>query len=183
MPRKNTSRDVLPPALQDLAKVDRLWDVEEGVDLELYRHLPTPAEAADQLRRLTGTAAAEPVPFRFFGEDGTGSQYCFWLMRTDAPLEEQPVAFFGSEGELGVLAKDLPDFLLLLSRRISVFDVIEKAKKFAERPMPEIRAVAERHFPEALPRATESVVAEARALNKAFKRALQPPKRRPPRSA
>lgn len=175
MAKKKTSSEPLPHALQDLAKVDLLWDVKDGVDLELKDRLSTEAEAADDLRAWTGQAATGPVPFRFFGQDGTGSLYGFWLLRTEAPLGEQPVVFLGSEGELGVVSRDLPDFVVLLSRRVPAYEVVSKTEKFAERPMPGIRAVAERHFPQALSRTTDAIVAEARALNKALKVVLPLP--------
>lgn len=52
--------------------------------------------------------------FRVFGQDGTGGYAAFWLVREGRGLVEQPVVFLGSEGETGVIARDLADFLWLL---------------------------------------------------------------------
>lgn len=55
------------------------------------------------------------VCFRVFGQDGTGGYAAFWLVREGRGLVEQPVVFLGSEGETGVIARDLADFLWLLA--------------------------------------------------------------------
>lgn len=178
MARKKAPSDPLPIALQDLGKVDQLWDVEEGVDLELDSGLSTLQEAAQELQSWLGTAPAVVVPIRWFGQDRSGGRYGLWILHAEAALEAQPVVFFGSEGEHGVIARDLADFLVLLSRGISVLDVIEKTKKFDVRPMPAIRVVAQRHAPQAMARATEVIVAEARALNKSFLQILRGPQKR-----
>lgn len=43
-----------------------------------------------------------------FGQDGTGSLFCLWMY---PGLEgEPPVVFFGSEGEVGLIAANVADF-------------------------------------------------------------------------
>lgn len=53
--------------------------------------------------------------FRIFGQDGSGGYAALWLVRQGSPVLEQPVVFFGSEGELGVVASNVHDYLWLLA--------------------------------------------------------------------
>lgn len=55
------------------------------------------------------------VEFRIFGQDGTGGLAAFWLVRMGESIAGQPVVFLGSEGETGVVARDLAAYLWLLA--------------------------------------------------------------------
>lgn len=45
-------------------------------------------------------------------------------MRPDAELLEQPIVFFGSEGELGLVAKNFADYLWLLAGGLGPYEAI-----------------------------------------------------------
>ncbi|MFC8125403.1 SMI1/KNR4 family protein [Streptomyces sp. NPDC057302] len=88
---------------------------EDGVDFEpLGAFLPTD-ETTDWLRSWTGNRELEGDGFRVFVQDGTGGSVAFWLIRPDRALVEQPVIILGSEGETGVVARNLGAFLWLLA--------------------------------------------------------------------
>jgi|JI10StandDraft_1071094.scaffolds.fasta_scaffold08350_11 hypothetical protein len=178
MPRK----DRLPLALRELQKVinalmdDADDDADEEVarvDLELYPDLLTPERTRDELRSWVGKTITSPLPFRPFGQDATGSLYCFWESQPDTPLTAQPIIYFGSEGDIGVVGRDLPDFLALLSRGVEPYDVFGRARIWREQPVPQICTMVGRHFPDALERSTQAMITDARVLNKGFKQALK----------
>lgn len=86
-----------------------------GVDFEPYPEFMDGDEATAWLRAWTGNATLTGDDFRVFGQDGTGGYAAIWLAREDEPLENQPIVFFGSEGELGVVASNLADYLWVLA--------------------------------------------------------------------
>ncbi|MDJ0345135.1 hypothetical protein QMK19_31840 [Streptomyces sp. H10-C2] len=72
-------------------------------------HLPYAPAHDLRARMLNGDS------FRVFGQDGTGGYAAFWLVRPGRSLVEQPVVFLGSEGDVGVVARDLAGYLWLLA--------------------------------------------------------------------
>ena len=62
--------------------------------------------------------------FRVFGKDGMGGYAAFWLVRAGKPLPEQPIVFLGSEGEVGVVASNLSDYLWLLAGGIGPCEAV-----------------------------------------------------------
>ncbi|MFI7337206.1 SMI1/KNR4 family protein [Streptomyces sp. NPDC050085] len=91
------------------------WIGEDGIDFEPYEAFLTAEETTDWLRSWTGNSELNGDDFRVFGQDGTGGAVAFWLIRPGQALVEQPVVFLGSEGETGVVARNLGAFLWLLA--------------------------------------------------------------------
>ena len=71
-----------------------------------------------------------------FGQDGTGGYAAFWCVRPGAPLLQQPIVFFGSEGALGVLASNFADYLWLLAGGFGPFEALtySKSDRLQSRP-------------------------------------------------
>jgi len=88
---------------------------EDGVEFEPYEAFLSADETTEWLRGWTGNGELNGDAFRVFGQDGTGGNAAFWLIRPGRALAEQPVVFLGSEGETGVVARDLGAFLWLLA--------------------------------------------------------------------
>ncbi|MEV6398303.1 SMI1/KNR4 family protein [Streptomyces sp. NPDC051907] len=149
---------VFPPALAAVAGIGFHYD-DDGVDFEPYDRFLTAEETADWLRAWTGNDELDGGDLRVFGQDGTGGYAAFWLVRTGAPLECQPVVFFGSEGELGVVAGDLPGFLWLLADGFGPLEAVEYPDG-SPNPNPRLAAVAER-FTSGERRSAKDVMAEA----------------------
>ncbi|WP_443065892.1 hypothetical protein [Streptomyces sp. NBC_00503] len=83
-----------------------------------------------------------------FGQDGTGGYAAIWLIRPSRPLAEQPVVFLGSEGETGVVARDLGDFLWLLADGFGPWEAATSYEPdWRAHPNPELAAVAEGFAP------------------------------------
>ncbi|MER7664064.1 SMI1/KNR4 family protein [Streptomyces sp. NPDC096193] len=94
----------------------------DEVDFEPYESFLTAAETTDWVRAWTGNGGLNGDDFRMFGRDGTGGSAAFWLVRADRELVEQPVVFMGSEGETGVVARNLGAFLWLLADGIGPWE-------------------------------------------------------------
>lgn len=90
-------------------------DGKTGVDFEPFPAFLSADETTDWFQAWTGNSELDGSGFRVFGQDGTGGYAAFWLIRPGRALAEQPVVFLGSEGETGVVARDLGDFLWLLA--------------------------------------------------------------------
>ncbi|MEH0472853.1 SMI1/KNR4 family protein [Streptomyces sp. B21-097] len=86
-----------------------------GVDFEPFQAFLSAEETTDWFQAWTGNAELSGDRFRVFGQDGSGGYAAFWMIRPSCPLADQPVVFLGSEGETGVVARDLGAFLWLLA--------------------------------------------------------------------
>ncbi|MEU1269721.1 SMI1/KNR4 family protein [Streptomyces sp. NPDC005799] len=151
----------LPPALAAVARVEFDYDDGEGVDFEPYDAFDSAEETTDWLRNWTGNRDVDGDAYRVFGQDGTGGLAALWCVRPGRPLPEQPVVFLGSEGERGVVAGSLSDFLWLLADGLGPMEVVEFGRRDA-RPNAELTKLAEQHATSPH-RPAEEIIAEARA--------------------
>ena len=150
-----------PPALAAVAEVEFDYEDGEGVDFEPYAAFDSAEETTDWIRHWTGNHGLDGDAYRVFGQDGTGGLAALWCVRPSRPLAEQPVVFLGSEGERGVIAGNLSDFLWVLAEGLGPMEVIEYEQREA-RPNSTLTELAERHA--TTPRRTaREIVAEAQA--------------------
>lgn len=133
-----------PPALVEVAAADFPYDDGEGFDFEPYDAFDSAEETTDWIRGWTGNRELDGDAFRVFGKDGTGGLAALWCVRTGRALAEQPVVFLGSEGEVGVVAGSLSDFLWLLADGFGPMEAVEYPDRDA-RPQPELAELAARH--------------------------------------
>ena len=103
----------LPNLLRRLHELD--FDYDEGYDFEPYKEFFSAEENAAWFKAWTGNAEVDGAQFRIFGQDGTGGYAALWLARPTEPLENQPIVFLGSEGEKGVVALTVDEYLWLLA--------------------------------------------------------------------
>lgn len=157
----------LPIALAEVAEVGFEWEWDEetdeahGCDFEPYERFEAPADTAWWFRLWTGNEEVDGSEFRFFGATGTGDYVGFWLARPGAPIVEQPVVYLGSEGECGVIARDLGDLLWLFAAGSGPHEAITDPGRRTE-PNEVFRAIAEQHAPGGR-RSTAEIVEAARA--------------------
>ncbi|MFF4357234.1 SMI1/KNR4 family protein [Streptomyces sp. NPDC001604] len=150
-----------PSALAAVAGVEFDYDDGEGIDFEPYDAFDSAEETTDWIRHWTGNHELDGDAYRVFGQDGTGGLAALWCARPGRPLAEQPVVFLGSEGERGVIAGNLSDFLWVLADGLGPMEVIEYEQR-ESRPNPTLAELAERHA--GTPRRTaREIVAEAQA--------------------
>lgn len=147
-----TDDRAFPPALAALSDIEFPWDYDEktetpapgNIDYEPYGEFDSAEETTDWLRSWTGNKELDGDAFRIFGQDGTGGLAACWLVRPGRPLTEQPVAFFGSEGETGIVATSLGEFLWLLAGGVGPQEAVEFGSDSGV-PHDELRAVAEKY--------------------------------------
>jgi len=89
-----------PPLLAQFHKFAFNYAGGEGIDFEPYEEFRSASENAPWIQAWTGNYDLTGSEYRVFGQDGTGGYAAFWLARPTAELLEQPIVFFGSEGEL-----------------------------------------------------------------------------------
>ncbi|GAA0335559.1 SMI1/KNR4 family protein [Actinoallomurus spadix] len=157
----------LPTALAEVAEVGFEWEYDEetdesrGCDFEPYQRFEAPEKTAWWFRLWTGNPEVDGGEFRFFGSTGSGDYAGFWLVRPGAPITEQPVIYIDSEGECGVIARDLGDLLWLFADGFGPMEAFTDPDQETE-PNEAFRVIAERHAP-GRHRPAAEIVAAARA--------------------
>lgn len=87
----------------------------EGIDFEPYETFLSVEDTQNWFQAWTGNVNVDASEYLVFGQDGTGGYAAFWLVREQPALLDQPIVFFGSEGERGVIAQNFSDYLWLLA--------------------------------------------------------------------
>jgi hypothetical protein len=167
-PRRQAAPRVepLPPVLLELRdaleewkqqKPERSPDDADYIDFEIY-----PQRDVTFITSWTKCPGHE-AEFYVFGTDGTGSGVALWLVH-DAPLAEQPVVVLGSggEGDVRPVAKDLPDFLVLLAAGLGPREAPHPRVPHAPlEPLHGVLALLNEHFPSRVVRSPAAIVEEA----------------------
>lgn len=166
--RKNRE---FPSLLRSLHRLPFDYLDGEGIDFEPYREFLSPEETTDWFRSWTGNDTVSGESFRVFGQDGSGGLAAFWVTRENQDLLEQPIVFFGSEGELGVVADNFGDYLWLLARGIGAFEAVAYGAGLA-RDNRTFREFARRHAP-ASERPAEGLLDHARRQVPDFEPAIR----------
>ncbi|MFI7364907.1 SMI1/KNR4 family protein [Streptomyces sp. NPDC050149] len=123
---------------------------EDGVDFEPYESFLSADETTEWFRAWTGNRELNGDDFRVFGQDGTGGYAAFWLVRPGRELAEQPVVFLGSEGETGVVAREMGAFLWLLADGFGPWEAVasyEPESDWAPHANRDLAALAEQFNP------------------------------------
>ncbi|WP_138901667.1 SMI1/KNR4 family protein [Streptomyces albidochromogenes] len=121
---------------------------ETGIDFEPFPAFLSAEKTTEWFRAWTGNGDVDGDDFRMFGRDGSGGHAAFWLTRPARALADQPVVFLGSEGETGVVARDLAEFLWVLAGGYGPWEAATPYESDrVRRGTPELTAVAERFAP------------------------------------
>jgi hypothetical protein len=149
-----------PDALAAAMAVEFDYADGEGVDFEPFPAFLSAKETTDWFRDWTGNKKLRGDDFRVFGQDGTGGYAAVWLIRPGQALVDQPVVFLGSEGETGVVARHLGDFLWLLAGGIGPCEALSYEADQSPRPNQDLTVIAQRFAP-GPPRSAAAVLEEA----------------------
>jgi hypothetical protein len=152
---------LFPPALTAISRTEFDYADGNGIDFEPYDGFLPAEETTDWLRSWTGNRELDGAAFLPFGQDGTGGMAAVWCIREGRPLPEQPVVFLGSEGETGVVAGSLCDFLWVLADGVGPMETVEY-DDHESRPNAQLTTLAETHATTPR-RPARTIVAEARA--------------------
>ncbi|MCW8379524.1 SMI1/KNR4 family protein [Streptomyces justiciae] len=142
-PTDDTHR-AFPPALASISRTEFDYDDGDGIDFEPYDAFLTADDTTAWLRHWTGNHELDCAAYRFFGQDGTGGGAALWCVREGHQLADQPVVFLGSEGETGVVAGNLSDFLWVLADGFGPLEATLFPTR-APRPNAHLTALAHRH--------------------------------------
>lgn len=112
---RNENIAQFPELLAKLHKLDFDYADGDGIDFEPYNEFLSKEKTLRWFRAWTGNPTIETTDYLVFGQDGTGGYAAIWNVNTNQRLLEQPIVFLGSEGEMGVIAKDFHDYLWLLA--------------------------------------------------------------------
>jgi hypothetical protein len=137
-----------PAALTEAHEIGFDYGDGEGVDFEPYEDFLSEDWTTIWFQAWTGNKSVTGRDFLVFGQDGSGGYTAFWLVRDGQPVTEQPVVFLGSEGETGVVARNLADYLWLLADGTGPYEAATALERAAV-PDPRLVAIAERHAPTA----------------------------------
>jgi hypothetical protein len=137
----------LPAALAEANAMTYDYNEGNGVDFEPYSEFMSPEDNTSWIRAWTGNQDLEGSEFRVFGQDGTGGYAAFWIARDTEDLTEQPIVFFGSEGELGIVARHLGDYMWLIAGGFGPCEAVAYPDSDREIDM-EKADLAARHFPQ-----------------------------------
>lgn len=143
-----------PLLLNELLQLEFDYADGEGIDFEPNEEFQPAAENQDWIRSWTGNEELTGAEYRIFGQDGTGGLAGFWLIRPDAELLEQPIVFFGSEGEVGIVAYDFADFLWLLAAGIGPMEAVDEYFDGEEKPNADFTEFASKYAADAKKSAT-----------------------------
>lgn len=149
-----------PALLAELHELDVDFD-EDNIDFEPYQEFLCAEDTASWIRAWTGNDALHGSEYRVFGQDGTGGYAAFWLVRKSKSLLDQPVVFFGSEGELGMVASHFYDYLWLLAGGFGPYEAVE-SKRHKAKTHAEFTKFAERHA-KSYKKKPQEVIAAAKA--------------------
>ena len=151
----------MPPELRELHQLEFPYASGKGIDFKPYPDFYSPDKVRSWLQAWTGNPSVGGSDYLVFGQDGTGGLAAFWLTRSAASILEQPVVFFGSEGAVGVVARNFADYLWLLAGGLGPFEAIRSphAERVAQ---PQFVRFAEAHAP-ASKKSPSDVLAAARA--------------------
>lgn len=114
-----------PAVLSRLHLLDFDYADGEGIDFEPYASFMSGEDCSRWFRAWTGNDEADGDRFLIFGQDGTGGYAAFWSHEHPASLLDRPIVFLGSEGAVGVVAKNLDDYLWLLASGHGPLEAVE----------------------------------------------------------
>jgi hypothetical protein len=147
-----------------LVQAHLLWlrEFDHSPDLDPGDMFEGSAETTEWWREVTNNPAAGVAPFRVFGRESSGGFAAIWTQDLESSVETQPIVFLGSEGEIGVIARDLGDYLWLLGSGVGPVEAIFGLDRVPE-PIPALVALAH-EYRQAPARTAETVKDAAGAL-------------------
>lgn len=84
------------------------------IDYEPYDDFMSANETANWIKAWTKNHELDGEEYLIFGQDGTGGYVAIWYVEEE-DLLNQPIVFFGSEGEHGIIACNLYEFFWLFA--------------------------------------------------------------------
>ena len=124
----------MPELLRSLLALEFDYADGEGMDFEPFATFLSTRETREWFQAWTGNTEVDGAEFQVFGQDGSGGYAAIWQVRKDVQLLDQPVVFLGSEGEIGVVATSVADFLWLLAGGLGPCEAVTVPSEKPENP-------------------------------------------------
>lgn len=115
---------IFPEILKKLHAIEVDHADGEGIDFEPFDEFYSQEETSVWIKAWTGNDTLDGDEYLIFGQDGTGGYVAFWCVRKNADLLQQPIVFFGSEGEVGVVAQSFSDYVWLFANGIGPYEAV-----------------------------------------------------------
>ncbi len=112
----------LPKLLKELHAID--IDYYEDIDFEPFEEFFSKEETSDWIKAWTGNKEIDGSEFLVFGQDATGGYAAFWCVTETKNTLDQPIVFFGSEGEIGVVARNFYEYLWLFANGFGPYEAV-----------------------------------------------------------
>jgi hypothetical protein len=158
----------LPPLLAKLHQLNFYAEDGEEIDFEPYQEFLPAEENSSWFKAWTGNSAVDGAQFRVFGQDGTGGYAALWIANPGQPLEAQPIVFLGSEGEKGVIALNVDEYLWLLAAGTGPYEAVAYPGTAAD-PKAQFAEFARKNSKASVLQASE-VLARANAAHLSFEK-------------
>lgn len=113
-----------PDLLKKLHLINIDYADGDGIDFEPFDNFYSEEETSEWIKAWTGNKELNGSEYLIFGQDGTGGYAAFWCVRDTNDLLQQPIVFFGSEGELGVIAQNFYDYIWLFANGIGPYEAV-----------------------------------------------------------
>ena len=113
-----------PDQLEKLHSIDIDYADGEGIDFEPYDDFYSHEETSEWIKARTGNSSLNGHEYLIFGQDGSGGYAAFWLVNNVEDLLQQPIVFFGSEGEVGVVAQNFGDYVWLFAHGLGPYEAV-----------------------------------------------------------
>ena len=151
-----------PAPLADVLATEFDYDDGDGMDFEPYTEFQSARANASWIQAWTGNKTLDGAEYRIFGQDGSGGYAMFWLTRPGAELLAQPIVFFGSEGELSVIARNFGELTWILAAGYGPYEAASYDADLGRSPSEAFTTLAQKYAPAAKGDGKE-LVAAARA--------------------
>lgn len=114
-----------PELLKQLHCIEFHYADGDGINFEPYDSFYPENDTAEWIKAWTENEELDGSEYLIFGQDGSGGHAAFWCVRETTDLLQQPIVFFGSEGELGIVAQSFYDYLWLLANGFGPYEAVE----------------------------------------------------------
>ena len=114
----------MPKALSELLELEFDYAEGNGMDFEPYSKFLSVDDTRSWIQAWTGNNELSGEEYLVFGQDGTGGYAAIWCAHANKELLDQPIVFFGSEGDLGVIADNFSSFLWLLAGGFGPYEAV-----------------------------------------------------------
>ena len=141
----STTKRLFPKILTKLHSIEIDYADGKGIDFEPFEDFYSLEETTEWIQNYMGNTNIDGAEYLIFGQDGTGGYVAIWCIHNLKDLLEQPIVFFGSEGEIGVIAKNMCEYVWLFAGGFGPYEAVEYPNE-QRKVLPKFLEFAETNF-------------------------------------